>query len=85
MKKIFILFLKHKLKNLYLILKGFGFDLKVFISFKNYPRYRKDKKLWLKKNGKIDKNFMILHDYDDVAGNAKGHYFHQDLLVAGFI
>ena len=28
---------------------------------------------------------MVLSDYDDVAGNAKGHYFHQDLLVANFI
>lgn len=29
--------------------------------------------------------FMVLSDYSDDAGTAKGHYFHQDLLVAGFI
>ena len=28
---------------------------------------------------------MILTDYVDKAGTAKGHYFHQDLLVAQFI
>ena len=28
---------------------------------------------------------MILFDYSDNAGNYKGHYFHQDLLVANFI
>ena len=28
---------------------------------------------------------MILFDYSDNAGNYKGHYFHQDLLVAKFI
>ena len=80
-----ILFFKCRLKNIYLILKQFGFDLNIFITLKNYPKYRKDKKLWLKKNGKIDKSFMILKDYEDLAGTAKGHYFHQDLLVASFI
>ena len=85
MKNTLILFFKRRLINLYLFLRRIGFDLRVFISLKNYPRFRKDKKLWLKKNGKIDKNFMILSDYEDVAGNAKGHYFHQDLLIANFI
>ena len=28
---------------------------------------------------------MILSDYEDEAGIAKGHYFHQDLLVANLI
>lgn len=28
---------------------------------------------------------MILADYELLAGEAKGHYFHQDLLVAGYI
>ena len=27
----------------------------------------------------------IFTDYDDQAGSATGHYFHQDLLVASFI
>lgn len=28
---------------------------------------------------------MILWDYSDNAGTSKGHYFHQDLLVAKLI
>ena len=85
MKNTLILFFKRRFKNIYLIFKQFGFDLIILVALKNYPKYLKNKKLWLKKNGKIDKNFMILKDYDDLAGTAKGHYFHQDLLVAKFI
>ena len=85
MKNTLILFFKRRFKNIYLIFKQFGFDLIILVALKNYPKYLKNKKLWLKKNGKIDKNFMILKDYDDLAGTAKGHYFHQDLLVASFI
>lgn len=33
----------------------------------------------------ITRDYAILSDYDDKAGSAGGHYFHQDLLVAGFI
>lgn len=40
---------------------------------------------WLKQGGKINHIYMILSDYSDSAGNAKGHYFHQDLLVAKLI
>ena len=29
--------------------------------------------------------FPILYDFADQAGSARGHYFHQDLLVASFI
>ena len=39
----------------------------------------------VKQGGTITKDFMILNDYDANAGRAKGHYFHQDLLVAKFI
>ena len=84
-KNTFKLMLKSKLKSLYLNLLRFGVDLSVLISLKHYPRYRKDRKLWLQKNGKIDKNSMILNDYKDYAGSARGHYFHQDLLVASLI
>ncbi len=55
------------------------------ISLKHYLKFRKQRKEWLKKGGKITHNFMILSDYADPAGTAKGHYFHQDLLVAKLI
>ncbi len=50
-----------------------------------YIRYRKDRATWLSQGGKITKNHMILADYSDVAGTARGHYFHQDLLVASLV
>jgi SAM-dependent methyltransferase len=35
--------------------------------------------------GKVTHRLPIFTDYDDQAGSATGHYFHQDLLVASFI
>jgi len=54
-------------------------------SYKFYLQFRNDKSEWLKQGGKITRNRMILGDYSDTAGVAKGHYFHQDLLVAKLI
>lgn len=51
----------------------------------NLPRYLSQKKEWLAKGGKITKGYRILTDYADTAGAARGHYYHQDLLVASFI
>jgi hypothetical protein len=62
-----------------------GFDPRRLLSFKFYPRFRSDKSQWLKQGGNITHSFMILSDYSDSAGNVKGHYFHQDLLVAKLI
>ena len=62
-----------------------GFDPWRVIAYKHYFRYRKERKEWLKKGGKITRDYMILYDYEDKAGVAKGHYFHQDLLVAKLI
>ena len=53
-----------------------------------HPSYRdvlKAKRLFLDLGGKIDSEFLELDDIQDSAGNAKGHYFHQDLLVARLI
>ncbi len=35
--------------------------------------------------GKVTHTLPIFTDYDDQAGSSRGHYFHQDLLVASFI
>ncbi len=51
----------------------------------NLPRYLREKSEWRKQGGKIDRNYRILTDYADAAGAARGHYYHQDLLVAGLI
>ncbi len=67
------------------MLINLGFDYQKLLSFKFFFQYIKDKRNWLKQGGKITKNKMILFDYCDSAGSYKGHYFHQDLLVAKFI
>jgi len=64
---------------------NYGFDVRKIIFLRYYLRYRKQRKEWVKQGGKISHSNMILSDYHDLAGNAKGHYFHQDLLVAKFI
>ena len=62
-----------------------GINIKDISALKNYFRFRRDRKEWLRQGGKITKNFMLLRDYSNNAGQTKGHYFHQDLLVAKMI
>jgi hypothetical protein len=50
-----------------------------------YKRYKKDRAEWLNLGGRITHAYPILSDYNDSAGSASGHYFHQDLLVASII
>ncbi len=74
------------LKVIYLFfLKYVGLNLKVIISYRFLFRYFKERKIFLNKGGFITRNDMEIKDYGSNAGNAKGHYFHQDLLVAKFI
>lgn len=61
------------------------FDLNKLLALRQYPRYRKTRNEWIRQGGKISKKFIILNDFDDKAGENRGHYFHQDLLVANFI
>lgn len=77
--------LKKTIKPFALALLNLGFDPRKLLSCKFYPKFRKDKSEWLKQGGKITHNYMILSDYADNAGTSKGHYFHQDLLVAKLI
>jgi len=67
----------------------FGIDpLQTIRSFKGIPIYYKNRKLLRSQesnNGKkfpFAKPYPCLSDRFDNAGTAKGHYFHQDLLVA---
>ncbi len=48
-------------------------------------RLHRDRDAWLKQGGEITHSFPILTDFTESAGQATGHYFHQDLLVASFI
>lgn len=78
-------FLKKKFLFLYYILLNIGFDARSFIALRYYPRYLSELYKFKKLGGKVTNKYKILNDYDDQAGLAKGHYFHQDLLVAQFI
>ena len=64
-----------------------SFEIKqnIFRSLYNLPKYFSNRKSWLKQGGKIDKEFLMLNDFFAEAGISSGDYFHQDLLVAGFI
>jgi hypothetical protein len=58
---------------------------KIVLLYKHLWIFLKQKRLWLKKGGKIDSSYMILSDYVTDAGSASGHYFHQDLLISQYI
>lgn len=77
--------MKSFIKSLAQKLSLIGFNPRAILSLKYYPLYRKQRQEWLLQGGKITNHNMILTDYADSAGTAKGHYFHQDLLVASLI
>lgn len=52
---------------------------------RNQNRYNDDMRRFQQLGGVVTHHFPILSDYDDQAGTASGHYFHQDLLVASLI
>jgi len=63
----------------------FGINILKFLSLKYFFKYLIDFFKFKKEGGKITHFYPILDDYKEQAGSAKGHYFHQDLLVATFI
>jgi SAM-dependent methyltransferase len=62
-----------------------GTDPRRLTALRHYPDYRAQHRRFRKLGGKITHKHPILTDYDAKAGSARGHYFHQDLLVASFI
>ena len=83
--------MKKKLKNSSILkfllrtISFIGIDISKLISLKNIPRYIFDIIEWKKQSGKINFLFPIINEFNDQSGTAKGHYFHQDLLVAQYI
>ncbi|WNO03727.1 DUF268 domain-containing protein [Rhodoferax mekongensis] len=55
------------------------------MSLKYKIRFFRELQAFKAAGGKVDKLFPIYSDYREQAGSATGHYFHQDLLVAGYI
>lgn len=56
-----------------------------YFKFKYLSIFLGHRKKWLAQGGKITHYYPIFNDFKDNAGSAKGHYFHQDLLIAKFI
>ena len=77
--------LKNNLKPIVVLLELFGINIYKLFLFRRFPRYIHDRNEWLKKGGTITHTLPILFDYNDSAGIAGGHYFHQDLLIASLI
>ena len=48
-------------------------------------RFVRDRRNFRRSGGLVTNFWPILRDFHDKAGTARGHYFHQDLLVASFI
>ena len=66
-------------------LKEVGLNFRNLLNIQKFFLYRKQMKLWVDNGGKILKRYIILYDFDCNSGVSKGQYYHQDLLVAGFI
>ena len=62
-----------------------GLDLRRWLALGQAPRFLADRRRFLRAGGRIDHLAPMLSDYLDQAGAARGHYFHQDLLVATLI
>jgi hypothetical protein len=54
-------------------------------SLRFLPRYLSDRRKFKKAGGHIVRSIPLLGDFVEQAGTARGHYFHQDLLVASQI
>ena len=59
--------------------------MSLFKKIKQHLKYHADKKAFIAAGGLIKLDHPIYDDFYKQAGTANGHYFHQDLLVAGFI
>ena len=81
--------MKSILRNIYKLLVIFGLDLRKLInSIRGLPYYYRNRKLLTRQKSTsvrefpFGKSYPCLDDRFTDSGSAKGHYFHQDLLVA---
>ncbi len=80
---------KRYLRRVYRLLLVFGFDVRKFLfSIKGSFLYVKGFLEFISAQSKSEHQFKkikfdpVLDDWYDLAGKAKGHYFHQDLIIA---
>jgi len=48
-------------------------------------KYKRDLRQFIGLGGRVEKKRPMLREFEGAAGEASGHYFHQDLLIAQFI
>lgn len=77
--------LNRALKSLALLLVNAGIDPRRVLFLRYLPKYLSQYRQFVKLGGVVTHRFPILADYAEQAGSARGHYFHQDLLVASFV
>jgi hypothetical protein len=77
--------IKALIKRFAFILLAMGFDCRRIIDLRHLTKYIFQRFKYINLGGKITHHYPILSEYNMQAGSAKGHYFHQDLLVASFI
>ena len=66
-------------------LRAIGIDIRVMLSYRNVFWYLKTYREFQKLGGKVSAVNMQLMDINSKSGTVRGHYFHQDLLVARYI
>lgn len=62
-----------------------GFPPAPLRAIRHLPRFFRELAAFRAQGGVVDSLWPVLSDYEDKSGEASGHYFHQDLLVAQFI
>ena len=77
--------LKKAIRTLGLLLFAVGVDPRKFRAIRYLPKYFSDRAAFKKAGGRITNTYPVFDDLIQQAGSARGHYFHQDLLVAAFI
>tara|TARA_B100001093_G_C26838731_1_gene1019547 strand:+ start:479 stop:1270 length:792 start_codon:yes stop_codon:yes gene_type:complete len=66
-------------------LKEVGLNFRNLMNIQKFFLYKKQMKQWVDGGGKVSKKYVVLYDFNCNSGISKGQYFHQDLLVAGYI
>lgn len=67
------------------LLSFLGFQTRKIRALLLFPRYLRESRQFRARGGEITHFLPVLEDYVDQAGEASGHYFHQDLLVASMV
>ena len=74
--------MKKSLLKILNYLNLFGFHPVAITHLPKFSRFIREKRAFITAGGEISSIFPVFSDYESNAGSHKGHYFHQDLVVA---